>query len=69
MISGSFLIWYTKHLQAFLNNSCNSKFTEYFLEQKHPMDTTENAMEILHKTKKDHTFNTIEKFYILRDCK
>jgi len=69
MINRSFLIRYNKHLQALPNNSCNSKFTEYVLEQKHCMDTTENAMEILHTIRKRSHLNTIEKFYIVRDSK
>ena len=69
MISRSFLIRYNKHLQAFLNNSRNSKFTEYVLEQKRRMDTTENAMEILNTIRKRSHLDTIEKFYILMDCK
>jgi len=69
MISRSFLIRYNKQLQAFLNNSYKWKLTEYVLEQKHHMDTTENAMEILHTIRKRSHLNTIEKFYILRDCK
>jgi len=39
------------------------------MEQKYSMDTTENAMEILHTISKRSHLNTVEKFYILRDCK
>jgi hypothetical protein len=42
------LAWFNDNLQAVCNNNSISNFSKHLLENQHPVDTTDNYMEILY---------------------
>jgi hypothetical protein len=63
----SFYTHYKEHIQDYTQNYRKSQFVKHLLDLNHPLGTLEQAMTILHTTKKGRMLNTIEKYYIYEE--
>jgi hypothetical protein len=55
---------YREHIQAIKTNRHTSTDVQHILDMGHAYGTTEETMEIIQTTKKDHLLNTLERYYI-----
>jgi len=65
----SFRIRFQEHYHDFKFNNNKSKFAMHLLENHHSIGNIDDIMEVLYKTKKGRTMDTIEKNYIHKETK
>jgi hypothetical protein len=58
-----------EHFRDFKYNNNKSKFAQHLLDNKHPLDTIETIMNIVHITRKGKTMNTTENFHIYKETR
>jgi hypothetical protein len=64
-----FHIRFKEHVTDYRYENNESNFAKYLIENKHTLNSTEDAMIILHTTIKGRMLNTLEEFYIYGETK
>ena len=63
------LIRFQEHYRNFIHNNAKSKFVAHLLENHHSIGNINDIMDILYITKKGHTMDAIERYYIYNEPK